>query len=127
MSDERAHPCWVLSPRLDPQRGADSQESGDVWAGVLVREGGGSGVTELEIPPDSDAETAEALVREVVDVGAVVRAHTRETMGQPDEGSTGIEGRITGFEPGYLELDGEDETGKSVRWDELSMLTRLES
>lgn len=84
-------------------------------------------MTELEIPPDSDAETAEALVREVVDVGAVVRAHTRETMGLPGEGSTGIEGRVTGFEPGYLELDGEDATGKSVRWDELSMLTRLES
>lgn len=84
-------------------------------------------MTELEIPPDADAETAEALVREFVEVGTVVRAHTQETMGEPDAGSTGIEGRITGFEPGYLELDEADATGKSVRWDELTMLTRLES
>lgn len=84
-------------------------------------------MTELEIPPDSDAETAQALVREVVEEGTVVRAHTQETMGEPGEGATGIEGRITGFEPAYLELDGEDTTGKSVRWDELTSLTRLES
>lgn len=84
-------------------------------------------MTELEIPPDADAETAQALVREFAEVGTVVRAYTQETMGDPDEGATGVEGRITGFEPAYLELDGDDTTGKSPRWDELTMLTRLET
>ena len=93
----------------------------------MIRGGGDGSVTELEIPPGTDAETAESLVREFVDVGATVRAHTSETLGEPDAGATGIEGRITGFEPAYLELDSEDATGKSVRWDALTMLTRLES
>lgn len=84
-------------------------------------------MTELEIPPDADAETAQALVREFVEVGTVVRAHTQETMGEPGDGATGIEGRITGFEPAYLELDGDDTTGKGLRWDELTSMTRLES
>ncbi|MFC3958570.1 hypothetical protein [Halovivax cerinus] len=84
-------------------------------------------MTELEIPPGSDAETTISLVREFTDVGAIVRVQTRPSSGDRSDEGTGIEGEVTGFEPGYLELDGEGPQGNGIRWDALSILTRIES
>ncbi|AGB16627.1 hypothetical protein Halru_2033 [Halovivax ruber XH-70] len=84
-------------------------------------------MTELEIPPDADEPTAASLVRDFVDEGVLVEVHTADTMGHSVSESPTVEGEVTGFEPGYLELDGEGPTGKGVRWDEVSLLTRIET
>ena len=81
-------------------------------------------MTELTIPPDADDERAAALVREHVDVGDEVEVREAERTGGDDPAVTG---EVTGIEAGYLELDGQPLDGKSVRYDEIKSLTRVES
>ena len=84
-------------------------------------------VTELEIPPDTDETTARELIEEFVDVGAEVdiqSAKTTDTTGGTPED---VHGTITGFEHGYLELDGDSPEHQSVRYDEIHLVTRIET
>lgn len=83
-------------------------------------------MTELEIPPDVDEETASELVREFVDVGDEVEVWDAEMTRTDDDDRVRVEGAVTGFEPAYLELDNEPLDGKSVRYDEIHTVIRLE-
>lgn len=82
-------------------------------------------MTELEIPPNADEQTASELVREFVDVGDEVEIWGEEMTQTEGDGRVRSNGRITGFEPAYLELDGEPLDGKSVRYDEIHTMTRV--
>lgn len=81
-------------------------------------------MTELTIPTDADQQQASQLVREHVHIGDVVRVTEAERTGSDDPGVTG---EVTAVEPGRLELDGEDIDGKSVRYDRIHTVTRVES
>lgn len=88
--------------------------------------GEGAGVTELEIPSDADAQRAQSLIEDFVDVGAAVEVRSR-TRTDAGADPTDVRGTITGFEHGYLELDGDSPESTSVRYDEVDLLTRLET
>lgn len=82
-------------------------------------------MTELEIPPETDADEAKDLVREFVDVGDEVEVWDEEmTTGGASE-RVRAHGEVTGFETGYLELDGESPEGASVRYDEIHTVKRV--
>lgn len=81
-------------------------------------------MTELTIPPDLDEDQAAELVRDHVEVGDEVQVWEDERTGGRDPELTGT---VTGIEPGYLELDGEPATGRSVRYDEIHTVIRVDS
>ncbi|RKD97696.1 hypothetical protein [Halopiger aswanensis] len=80
-------------------------------------------MTELTIPPDADDSRAKALVQEHVDVGDVVQIWEADRTGSDDPEH---EGKVTGLEPGYLELDGQPLEAGSIRYDQIHSLIRLE-
>ena len=81
-------------------------------------------MTELTIPGEADEQRAAQLVREHVEIGDTVEVRESERTGGDDPEVTG---EVTAVEAGYLELDGEPVDGKSVRYDEIQTLTRVES
>ncbi|WP_254863571.1 hypothetical protein [Halovivax gelatinilyticus] len=83
-------------------------------------------MTELEIPPEADESTAYDLITEFIDEGAVVDVQSRQTTDEVGETPDDVRGTITGFQHGYLEIDGESPDGKGVRYDEVHLLTRVE-
>lgn len=82
-------------------------------------------MTELTIPPDADGERAAQLVQEHVEVGDVVEVQSKEWA--DDSQDFDIEGTVTGFEPGYLELDDRPVDEGSVRYDEIHTVVRVDS
>ncbi|MDQ2049368.1 hypothetical protein RBH26_02600 [Natronolimnohabitans sp. A-GB9] len=80
-------------------------------------------MTELDVPPDADQDEAAALVREHVDVGDVVQIWERD---RTDDGDHDVTGKVTGIEPGYLELEGQSPESGSVRYDEIGTVIRVE-
>ncbi|THE63971.1 hypothetical protein D8Y22_15295 [Salinadaptatus halalkaliphilus] len=81
-------------------------------------------MTELTIPPDADEQQATRLVQDHVEIGDTVEIREAERTGGDDPEITGT---VTGVEAGYLELDDEPLDGKSVRYDELQTISRVES
>ena len=80
-------------------------------------------MTEVKIPVEADEKRASELVREHLEIGDEVLVRNQETAaGQRIE----ERGEVTGFEPGYLELDGQPLTAKSVRYDDLHVITKIE-
>ena len=81
-------------------------------------------MTDVTIPVDADEQRASELVCEHLEVGEEVLVKNQETAA-----GDRIEerGEVTGFEPGYLELDGQPPTEKSVRYDEIHIITKLDT
>ncbi|MFD1564128.1 hypothetical protein ACFR99_11265 [Haloarchaeobius amylolyticus] len=81
-------------------------------------------MTNLTVPPDADTKRTKSLVQEHVDIGDTVEVRSEErTAGQ----MTAVTGDVTGFEPGYLELDGQPLDDGSVRYDEIHTVSTIES
>ena len=84
-------------------------------------------MTELEVPPETDDQTISELVREFVDLGDEVEVWEAErttTGGGPPVLARGV---VTGFETGYLEIDGEPLNGESVRYEQIHTMSRVDS
>lgn len=81
-------------------------------------------MTELEIPPDASEGRAAKLVQEHVSVGDIVEVWEADRTDASDADRTG---KVTGIEPGYLELDGHDLSEGSVRYDEIRTLIRVKN
>ena len=81
-------------------------------------------MTELEMPPHADEQQVAELVAEHVAVGDEVQVWGADRTGGDDPERTGT---VTGIEPGYLELDDEPLEGRSVRYDEIKTVSRVES
>ncbi|MDG5759032.1 hypothetical protein QA600_06725 [Natronococcus sp. A-GB1] len=82
-------------------------------------------MTELTIPPDADGDRAQELVQEHVAVGDVVEVQSKEWA--DDSQDFELEGTVTSFEPGYLELDDQPVDEGSVRYDEIHTVVRVDS
>ncbi|TMT86725.1 hypothetical protein E2L06_08980 [Haloterrigena sp. H1] len=77
----------------------------------------------LTVSPDVDTKRAKTLVQEHVDIGDTVEVRSQErTMDQ----IMVVTGDVTGFEPGYLELDGQPLDDGSVRYDEIHTVSTIE-
>ncbi|SEH15669.1 hypothetical protein SAMN04487967_2186 [Natronorubrum sediminis] len=81
-------------------------------------------MTELTVPPDADEERTADLVREHVSVGDTVEIWGRERTDADDPEHSGV---VTGFETGYLELEGDSPEEKSVRYDEIDTVIRAQT
>ncbi|WP_247729262.1 hypothetical protein [Halovivax limisalsi] len=84
-------------------------------------------MTELEIPSEADAQRAQSLLEDFVDVGAAVEVRSGTRTDTVGETPTDVRGTITAFEHGYLELDGDSPESTSVRYDEIDLVTRLDT
>ena len=84
-------------------------------------------MTELEIPPDATEEEAAKLVVEFVAVGDEIEVKGEEMTETSGDGRERASGRVTAIEPGYLEIDGDSPHGESVRYDEIHLVTRLDT
>ncbi|EMA46221.1 hypothetical protein [Halobiforma nitratireducens] len=81
-------------------------------------------MTELTIPPDADDQRAAKLVRDHLEIGDAVEVREMDRTGSDDPETTG---EVTGFEAGYLELDGNPPTEGSPRYDEIHTVSRLDT
>lgn len=81
-------------------------------------------MTELTVPREADTEEASKLVTEHVEVGDEVEIREADRTGSDD---VSVTGEVTGIEPGYLELDGRSPEEGSPRYDEIRIVTRLDT
>ncbi|WP_247002049.1 hypothetical protein [Halosolutus gelatinilyticus] len=81
-------------------------------------------MTDLTIPPDANTDRAAALIREHVDVGDEVEVWEGDRTGADDPEHVGT---VTGFEPGYLELDGQSPGEGSIRYDQIRSVVRVDT
>lgn len=77
-------------------------------------------MAELTIPEEADEPETRTLVREHLDVGDEVQIANNERGG---DSTVRVTGEVTGFESGYVELDGQPPSEKSVRYDEIETVT----
>ena len=84
-------------------------------------------MTELEIPPDATEEEAAELVMEFVAVGDEIEVKGEEMTETAGDGRARASGRVTRIEPGYLQIDGDSPVGESVRYDEIHLVTRIDT
>lgn len=81
-------------------------------------------MTDLSIPPDADTDRIKALVQDHLEIGDTVEVRSEE---RTEDHQTAVTGELTGFEPGYLEIDGQPLGEGSVRYDEIHTVGKLES
>ncbi|ELY66833.1 hypothetical protein [Natrinema versiforme] len=81
-------------------------------------------MTNIEIPPDADADRRRALVQEHLEIGDIVEVRSDE---RTEDHETDVTGELTSFEPGYLEIDGKPLDEGSVRYDEIHTVGKIES
>lgn len=81
-------------------------------------------MTDVTVPIDAGEKQARKLLREHLEVGEEVLVRNQETAA-----GDRIEerGEVTGFEPAYLELDGQPLTGKSISYEQVHIVTKLEA
>jgi hypothetical protein len=80
-------------------------------------------MTDLTIPPDADTDRIEALVRDHLEIGDTVEVRNEE---RTEDHGTDVVGEVTGFEAGYLEIDGRPLDGGSVRYDEIHTVGKID-
>ncbi|MDS0474982.1 hypothetical protein [Natrinema sp. 1APR25-10V2] len=81
-------------------------------------------MTDLTIPPDADERRAAELVQSHVEIGDTVEIRNAE---RTEDHQLDVTGEVTGFEPEYVELDGQSLDDKGVRYDEIHTVSRIES
>ncbi|ELZ10237.1 hypothetical protein C478_15132 [Natrinema thermotolerans DSM 11552] len=81
-------------------------------------------MTDLTIPPDADTDRIKALVQDHFEIGDTVEVRSEE---RTEDHGTDVVGDVTGFEPGYLEIDGQSLDAGSVRYDEIHTVGTIES
>ncbi len=81
-------------------------------------------MTDLTIPPDADERRAAELVQSHVEIGDTVEIRNAE---RTEDHQLDVTGEVTGFEPEYVELDGQSSDDKTVRYDEIHTVSRIES
>ncbi|SEP79802.1 hypothetical protein [Natrinema salaciae] len=81
-------------------------------------------MTDLTIPPDADVDRTKALVREHLEIGDTVEVRSED---RTEDHQTDVVGELTGFEPGYLEIDGQSLEEGSVRYDQIHTIARITS
>ncbi len=80
-------------------------------------------MTDLTIPSDADADRTKALLQDHFEIGDTVEVRDAE---RTEGHQTDVVGEVTGFESGYLEIDGRALGEGSVRYDDIGTVGKIE-
>ncbi|OLZ40540.1 hypothetical protein A6E15_05840 [Natrinema saccharevitans] len=80
-------------------------------------------MTDLTIPADAGTDRIKTLVQDHLEIGDTVEVRDAE---RTEDHGTDVVGEVTGFEPGYLEIDGRSLDEGSVRYDEIHTVGKIE-